>query len=173
MGTRDSTIEQINAGKVGMFFGAWWVSGYGIGDAYRNEPDANWQTYPIYTDDGEWNVRLGSATTGYCVINKNVSERCCQSSYQSWPTFCSRDESKLMFRAAAQLLASQNTDGSADECEYTYHELIKVLNGETKPEDYAGVSSAYKLLANDVSVIKDTVPGYEKRQTALYRRFQH
>lgn len=21
--------EQINAGKVGMFFGAWWVSGYG------------------------------------------------------------------------------------------------------------------------------------------------
>lgn len=44
MGTRDSTIEQINAGKVGMFFGAWWVSGYGIGDAYRNEPDANWQT---------------------------------------------------------------------------------------------------------------------------------
>ena len=23
MGTRDSTIEQINAGKVGMFFGAW------------------------------------------------------------------------------------------------------------------------------------------------------
>ena len=39
----------------------------------------------------------------------------------------------------------------ADECEYTYHELIKVLNGETQPEDYAGVSSAYKLLANDVS----------------------
>lgn len=81
MGTRDSTIEQINAGKVGMFFGAWWVSGYGIGDAYRNEPDANWQTYPIYTDDGEWNVRLGSATTGYCVNHQKCFRRCCQSSY--------------------------------------------------------------------------------------------
>lgn len=67
-----------------------------------------------------------------------------------------------MFPSSRSASGSQNTDGSADECEYTYHELIKVLNGETKPEDYAGVSSAYKLLANDVSVIKDTVPGYEK-----------
>ncbi|MFR8450543.1 MAG: hypothetical protein ACLVB0_08485 [Fusicatenibacter saccharivorans] len=74
-----------------------------------------------------------------------------------------RDESKfdvseqpLSFWPVRTLMAP------ADECEYTYHELIKVLNGETQPEDYAGVSSAYKLLANDVSVIKDTVPGYEK-----------
>lgn len=162
MGTRDSTIEQINAGKVGMFFGAWWVSGYGIGDAYRNEPDANWQTYPIYTDDGEWNVRLGSATTGYCVINKNVSEDVAKAVI-IMANVLLRDESKfdvseqpLSFWPVRTLMAP------ADECEYTYHELIKVLNGETKPEDYAGVSSAYKLLANDVSVIKDTVPGYEK-----------
>ena len=162
MGTRDSTIEQINAGKVGMFFGAWWVSGYGIGDAYRNEPDANWQTYPIYTDDGEWNVRLGSATTGYCVINKNVSEDVAKAVI-IMANVLLRDESKfdvseqpLSFWPVRTLMAP------ADECEYTYHELIKVLNGETQPEDYAGVSSAYKLLANDVSVIKDTVPGYEK-----------
>ena len=74
MGTRDSTIEQINAGKLACSSAHGGFPGYGIGDAYRNEPDANWQTYPIYTDDGEWNVRLGSATTGYCVINKNVSE---------------------------------------------------------------------------------------------------
>ena len=66
MGTRDSSIELINSGKVGMFFGAWWMIGYGIGDAYRNDPDANWQSYPILTDDGKWNVKLGSATTGYC-----------------------------------------------------------------------------------------------------------
>ena len=85
-----------------------------------------------------------------------------------------RDESKfdvssspLSFWPVRTLMAP------ADECEYTYHELIKVLNGETQPEDYAGVSSAYKLLANDVSVIKDTVPGYEKDKQALYRRFQH
>jgi putative aldouronate transport system substrate-binding protein len=49
----------------------------------------------------------------------------------------------------------------ADECEYTYHELINVLDGKTSPEDYQGISSAYKLLANDVSVVKDVVPGYE------------
>ena len=127
MGTRDSTIEQINAGKVGMFFGAWWVSGYGIGDAYRNEPDANWQTYPIYTDDGEWNVRLGSATTGYCVINKNVSEDVAKAVI-IMANVLLRDESKfdvseqpLSFWPVRTLMAP------ADECEYTYHELILSL----------------------------------------------
>lgn len=161
MGTRDSSTELINSGKVGMFFGAWWMVGYGIGDAYRNEPDANWQSYPILTDDGKWNVKLGSATTGYCVINKNVSEDVAKAII-IMANVLLRDESKfdvseqpLSFWPVRTLMAP------ADECEYTYHELIKVLDGTTSPEDYQGVSSAYKLLANDVSVVKETIPGYE------------
>ncbi|MGN0316281.1 MAG: hypothetical protein ACI4EG_16030 [Fusicatenibacter sp.] len=162
MGTRDSSTELINSGKVGMFFGAWWMVGYGIGDAYRNEPDANWQSYPILTDDGKWNVKLGSSTTGYCVINKNVSEDVAKAII-IMANVLLRDESKfdvseqpLNFWPVRTLMAP------ADECEYTYNELIKVLDGETTPEDYAGISTAYKLLSSDVSLVKDTVPGYEK-----------
>lgn len=161
MGTRDSTIELINSGKVGIFFGAWWVSGYGIGDAYRNDPTANWQAYPIYTDDNKYYVKAGSATTGYCVINKNASEDVAKAVI-IMANVLLRDESKfdvseqpLHFWPVRTLMAP------ADECEYTYHELINVLDGKTSPEDYQGISSAYKLLANDVSVVKDVVPGYE------------
>lgn len=161
MGTRDSTVELINSGKVGMFFGAWWVPGYGIGDAYRNEPDANWQSYPILSDDGKYNVRTGSSTSGYCVINKNASEDVAKAIIIMANALL-RDESKfdvseqpLVFWPVRTLMAP------ADECEYTYHELIKVLEGETTPEDYQGVTNAYKLLANDVSVVKETIPGYE------------
>lgn len=161
MGTRDSSIELINSGKVGMFFGAWWMVGYGIGDAYRNDPDANWQSYPILTDDGKWNVKLGSATTGYCVINKNVSEDVAKAII-IMANVLLRDESKfdvseqpLSFWPVRTLMAP------ADECEYTYKELIKVLDGTTTPEDYQGVSTAYKLLASDVAMVKDTIPGYE------------
>ena len=39
---------------------------------------------------------------------------------------------------------------------------------KNSPEDYQGISSAYKLLANDVSVVKDVVPGYEEWKTAFY-----
>lgn len=161
MGTRDSSIEVINSGKVGMFFGAWWMPGYGIGDAYRNDPTANWQTYPIFTDDGKWNVKLGSSTTGYCVINKNVSEDVAKAVI-IMANVLLRDESKfdvseqaLGFWPVRTLLAP------ADECEYTYHELIKVLDGETTAADYEGVPSAYKLLASDAAIVKETIPGYE------------
>lgn len=92
----------------------------------------NWQTYPIYTDDGEWNVRLGSATTGYCVINKSF--RSVAQAVIIMANVLLRDESKfdvseqpLSFWPVRTLMAP------ADECEYTYHELIKVLNGETQP----------------------------------------
>lgn len=160
MGTRDSSIEQINSGNVGMFFGAWWMIGYGIGDAYRNEPDANWQAYPIYSESGEWNSKMGSATTGYTIMNKN----------------CSEDKAAAMVIMANALLRDEKyfdvSEGPlsfwpirtlmapADECEYTYEQLIKVLDGTAEAEDYAGTPSAYKLLESDVAMVRETVPGY-------------
>ncbi len=161
MGTRDSSIELINSGKVGMYFGAWWMPGYGTGDAYRNDSNANWQSYPIYTDDNKWNVKMGSTTTGYTIMSKD----CTKDQIKAMIIMSNvllRDESK--FDVSEQPLGFwpiRNLMAPADECEYTYHELIDVLDGKKKAEDYAGASSAYKLLASDVSVVKETVPGYK------------
>ncbi|WP_099205550.1 ABC transporter substrate-binding protein [Scatolibacter rhodanostii] len=171
MGTRDSTIELINSGAVGMYFGAWWMSGYGTGDAYRNNPDANWQSYPIYTSDKKWNVKMGSTTTGYTIMNKNASEDQVKAMIIMSNALL-RDEST--FDVSEQPLVFwpiRNLMAPADECEYTYNELIKVLNGETKPEDYAKELSAYKLLADDTSVVKETVPGYEKGKQLTVQDF--
>ena len=60
----------------------------------------------------------------------------------------------------------------ADECEYTYHELIKVLNGETSRK----IMQVYPVHTNCWQTMFRLlrIPFLDtKRQTALYRRFQH
>ena len=159
MGTRDTPAEMINAGKVGMFFGPWWIVGYGIGDAYRNEPDANWQSYPVYTDDGQWNTKMMSTTTSYTIVNKKVSEDVVKAIIIMRNVWL-RDESKFDVSVAPDWYPIRNLQAPADECEYTYEQLIKVLNGEADPEDYNDPNSSYKLLYDDVSMVKDVVTGY-------------
>ncbi|MDL2233645.1 hypothetical protein LJC63_08745 [Ruminococcaceae bacterium OttesenSCG-928-L11] len=162
MGTRDSNLEPINAGSVGVYMGAWWVVGYGTGDAYRNNPEANWQTYPLYTDDGKWNSHMPSATNGYTIMNKK----------------CGEDQVKAMIIMSNALLRDEkyfdvseepldfypirNLMAAADECEYTYHEMVKVLDGDAQVEDYNVEDSVYKLLYSDVGMVKDGIPGYSK-----------
>lgn len=50
---------------------------------------------------------------------------------------------------------------AADECEYGNQELLKVLNGETTPEDYVD-ATLNKHLYNDAKAVLDTIPGYVK-----------
>lgn len=164
MGTRDSSIEMINAGNTGMYFAAWWVPGYGTGDAYRNNPDANWQSYPIFDANGTWNTKVGPATTGYTIISKNATEDKAAAMI-TMENALLRDES--LFDVSDEPLSYwpvRTLMAPADESEVTYHELIKVLDGNAEPEDYAGTPSAYKLLASNVSVVRETVPGYVSGQ---------
>lgn len=161
MGTRDSSTELINSGKVGMYFGAWWMVGYGTGDAYRNEPDANWQSYPIYNDKGEWTTKMGSTTTSYTIMSKNCTEDkvgamiiMANALLRDESTFDVSDE-PLVFYPIRTLMAP------ADECEYTYDQLIEVLDGTKSADDYKDISSSYKLLSSDVAMVKDVVTGYE------------
>lgn len=71
-----------------------------------------------------------------------------------------RDESKFDVSVAPDWYPIRNLQAPADECEYTYEQLIKVLNGEADPEDYNDPNSSYKLLYDDVSMVKDVVTGY-------------
>lgn len=171
MGTRDSSIELINSGTVGMYFGAWWMVGYGTGDAYRNNPNANWQSYPIFSADKKWNVKMGSTTTGYTIMNKNCTEDKIKAMIIMSNALL-RDESSFdVSEEPLTFWPIRNLMAPADECEYTYHELLRVLNGETKPEEYAAQASAYKLLANDTKVVQETVPGYEKGKQLTIQDF--
>lgn len=72
--TRDSYSEVINANESGIFFGPWWMIGYGTDDAFNNNPDVNWQAYPLYNAKGEWNPKTNAIGSSYLVVNKKASE---------------------------------------------------------------------------------------------------
>lgn len=166
MGVRDESDEAINSGKVGMYFCAWWKMGYGITDAYRNDPTANWQAYTVYTDDGEWNTREQCPVASYTIFNKNISEDVATAAIIMNNVWV-RDENKLTTGEAQNTsiywYPLRNSMGMLDECEVTYDTLYQVLNGEAEAEDFNEPDSPMKLLYNDClsleTGIKDYVPG--------------
>lgn len=159
MGTRDTPGELVNSGKVGMFFGPWWILGYGIGDAYRNEPDANWQSYPVYTDDGDWYTPMMSTTTSYTIVNKNAAEDVVKAIIIMRNVWL-RDESKFDVTVAPAWYPIRSLQAPADECEVTYDAIMKVLNGEATAEDYNEPNSSYKLLYEDLCIAPEVITGY-------------
>lgn len=166
MGVRDESDEAINSGKVGMYFCAWWKIGYGITDAYRNDPTANWKSYIVYNDAGEWNTREQCPVASYCIFNKNISEDVAKAVVIINNVWI-RDESVLTTDVAQNTsiywYPLRNSMGALDECEITYNSLFQVLNGEKTAEDFNNPKSAMKLLYSDAlslaSGIKDYVPG--------------
>lgn len=161
MGTRDDPAELLNSNQLGMYFGPWWMVGYGSGDSFRNDPEANWQCYPIYDDKGDWNVHMASTTSSYTIMNKKASPDAVKAMIIMANALL-RDENTFDVSVELGWYPIRNLQAPLDECEYTYNELYKVLDGETKPEDYTKEVSSYKLLANDTSKVLNTIPGYKK-----------
>lgn len=156
MGTRDSSSEPVNANQAGIFFGPWWALGYGNGDSFKNDPNANWQAYPVYTDDGKWYVHMKTVGTTYTLISKKASEDVAKAIIIMNNALV-RDEATFDTSVAIGWYPLRNVMAAADECEYEYKELHKVLNGETQPEDYNKPNSLYKLMYSDAKVVKDVV----------------
>lgn len=155
MGTRDASNEPLNAGQCGIFFGPWWAIGYGNGDAFVNNQEANWQAYPVYTDDGKWNVHMKTVGTSYTLISKNASEDVAKAVIIMNNALV-RDETTFDTTVAIGWYPLRNVMAAADETEYEYEQLTKVLKGEADPEDYKD-ESVYKLMYKDAQVIKNII----------------
>ncbi len=156
MGTRDNVGDPINANSTGIFFGPWWNGGYGNGDSFKNDPTANWQAYPLFTDDGKWNVHMKTTGSSYTLISKNASEDAAKAILVMNNALV-RDEATFDISVAIGWYPLRNVMAAADEVEYEYIELMKVLKGETKPEDYNNPMSPYKLIYADAKIVKDTI----------------
>lgn len=170
MGVRDESDEQINAGNVGMYFCAWWKIGYGITDAYRNDPSANWQSYAVKSEDGKWNTREQCPVASYCIFNKNISEDVAKAGIiinNVWV----RDENKLTTEygegTSIYWYPLRNSMGALDECEVTYDALMQVLNGEKTAEDFNEEGSAFKLLYSDCLSLEEGIVNYEQGSNRL------
>lgn len=161
MGSRDSAGEAINANYVGMYFGPWWALGYGNLDSFKNDPTANWQAYPVFTDDGKWNTHMKSVGTTSCMISKNSSDDAAAAVIIMYNALV-RDEGIFDTSVAIGWYPLRTVAAAADEVEHETVELTKVLNGEAEPEDYNDPMSIYKLMYQDATKIRDVIPGYEK-----------
>lgn len=59
--TNGDEAAGVKGGTCGIFMGPWWSLGYGNGDSYKNDPEANWQAYDfVMGDDAFWKAFLVS-----------------------------------------------------------------------------------------------------------------
>ena len=161
IGTRDNASEQVYANNVGMWFGPWWSLGYGSNDSFVNDPTANWQAYPIFDDEGKWNVHMKSVGTSSCMISADASDEVAAAIIIMYNALV-RDEGIFDTSVAIGWYPLRVVAAAADEVEYEHIELAKVLSGETTPEDYNDPMSIYKLMYTDATKVKDVIPGYEE-----------
>jgi multiple sugar transport system substrate-binding protein/putative aldouronate transport system substrate-binding protein len=60
---------------------------------------------------------------------------------------------------------------AANETEYERTELLKVLKGETKPEDYNVPNSLYKLMYKDATIVKKVInPPYDDLNVSNFNK---
>lgn len=156
VGTRDNVGDPINANQAGIFFGPWWNGGYGNGDSFKNDPTANWQAYPIYSDDNKWNVHMKTTGSTYTIISKNAKPDVVKA-ILIMNNALVRDEATFDLSVAVGWYPLRNVMAAANETEYEYAELLKVLKGETQPEDYNKPNSLYKLMYADAKKVKDVI----------------
>ena len=159
IGTRDNSGEPVNANQVGLRFAPWWALGYGNGDSFKNDPNANWQAYPVYTNDGKWNSHMKSPGTEALLISKKASPDVAAAIIIMYNALV-RDEASFDTSVAISWYPLRTVAAAADETEYENRELTKVLKGETNPEDYNNPMSIYKLMYHDAQVVKNVIPGY-------------
>lgn len=160
IGTRDSSGEGVFANEVGMWFGPWWALGYGNNDSFVNDPTANYQSYPIFDDEGKWNVHMKSVGTESCMISDKASDEVAAAIIIMYNALV-RDESTFDTSVAIGWYPLRVVAAAADECEHEQRELTKILSGEADPEDYNDPMSIYKLLYSDAKIVKETIPGFE------------
>jgi multiple sugar transport system substrate-binding protein/putative aldouronate transport system substrate-binding protein len=159
MGSRDQSGEAINANQAGMRFGPWWALGYGNGDSFINNPNVNWQSYPVYSADGKWNAHMKAPGTEACLISRRASADTAAAIIIMYNALV-RDEATFDTTVAIGWFPLRTVAAAADECEYEYQELTKVLRGQTTPQSYNDPMSLYKLMYADAQMIRNVIPGY-------------
>ncbi len=158
--TNGDNANGVKNGTCGIFMGPWWSLGYGNGDSFRNDPNADWQAYPLYNDKGEWNIHMKDIGTTYTMVNKNASEEVQQAVIIANNVLV-RDESIFDTSVAIDWYPLRNTMAAADECEYEYDALMSILKGEATVDDYqqggAKFNGLYKNLANDAATLSEVI----------------
>lgn len=165
LGTRSDSSIPMNANQAGMFTGPWWAIGYGNASSFYNSADADWQSFVLNNEAGEWMVKTPDLYgASYLCINAEASEEA---------AIAAMITVNAMTMYETNMVAETNTNinswyplrlviDTPDIVEHEYAELQKVLSGEADPEDYKD-ETTYVFMYGDAKaakkVIKDYTPG--------------
>ncbi len=149
---KESSVPLAN-GTVGIYFGEWWNGYWPMPDAWKNNPDANWQAYAVPLDsDGMWTPHQGIPATSFVVVRKGYEH---PEAAMKIVNLFNRDESKFdLTKGSLANEVLRIPQAMYDEGQVTYQALMDVLNGKASPEDFKTPEyAAYKLLADDVAKV--------------------
>jgi multiple sugar transport system substrate-binding protein/putative aldouronate transport system substrate-binding protein len=170
VGSRDSSGEVVNANQAGIYFAPWWGIGYGNGDSFKNNPNANWQAYPVYADNGKWNASQKAPSGNALMISRRASPDTAAAVVITYNAEGPM-ESVIDMSVSMDWIPLRTVLAPADEIEVTYDALHKILKKEARPADYNDPSSPYKLLWKDVQIVTPVVPGYQPNRHLNIRDF--
>ena len=152
---RNNCQEAVLSGKVGIFFGPWWI-GYTVSDATL-AGEADWRAYftPL-SEDGKYYTHMSDPTSTYVVVSKSCKNP--EAAIKIINYLIAYGKDWVADGTSAKLEVSQfyplwNVYGNADEIEVSTETLEKYLAGEITMDDVD--FSQYKLLKNDMEAVTE------------------
>ena len=152
---RSNCQEAVLSGKVGIFFGPWWI-GYTVSDATL-AGEADWRAYftPL-SEDGKYYTHMPDPTSTYVVVSKSCKNP--EAAIKIINYLIAYGKDWVADGTSAKLEVSQfyplwNVYENADEIEVSTETLEKYLAGEITMDDVD--FSQHKLLKNDMEVVTE------------------
>ena len=152
---RNNCQEAILSGKVGIFFGPWWI-GYTVSDATL-AGEADWRAYftPL-SEDGKYYTHMPDPTSTYVVVSKSCKNP--EAAIKIINYLIAYGKDWVADGTSAKLEVSQfyplwNVYENADEIEVSTETLEKYLAGEITMDDVD--FSQHKLLKNDMEAVTE------------------
>ena len=150
---RNNCQEAILSGKVGIFFGPWWI-GYTVSDATL-AGEADWRAYftPL-SEDGKYYTHMPDPTSTYVVVSKSCKNP--EAAIKIINYLIAYGKDWVADGTSAKLEVSQfyplwNVYENADEIEVSTETLEKYLAGEITMDDVD--FSKHKLLKSDMEAV--------------------
>ena len=154
IGVQKDATQPIVSGRAGIFFGVWWNGYWPFPDAFRNNPNANWQAYAVPVDStGVFTPHGGMTTNQFTVIRKGYPH---PEAAIKMANCLVRDESTFdQKQATIGDYPLRVPMAFPDENQVEIKSLTDVLAGKKQPADFDSPDlRAYKLLFSDVSAVR-------------------
>jgi len=152
---RSNCQEAVLSGKVGIFFGPWWI-GYTVSDATL-AGEADWRAYftPL-SEDGKYYTHMPDPASTYVVVSKSCKNP--EAAIKIINYLIAYGKDWVADGTSAKLEVSQfyplwNVYENADEIEVSTETLEKYLAGEITMDDVD--FSQHKLLKNDMEAVTE------------------